>query len=148
MPINIRLHITITFLFVLLLTQAISAQAQIRIEEQQQAELPLALIPSSRQKIILKTNGGLGGNTNADIVGGHAMSGHYKVYSDSDSDSNISINILSNEDDPHIKLKSFKVVYKGVTYKNFPVVGLSSPGNGEDIHIGFTAISFQYDFLA
>lgn len=112
--------------------------AEIRIEEQQQAELPLALIPNSRKKIVLKPNGSLGAKTNAEIVGGQSMSGHYRIFSDSDR--TITINILSNEDVPEIKLKNFKVRYQGVTYKNFPVIGLPSPGNGEDLLVGFTAI--------
>ena len=113
-------------------------QAEIRIEEQQQAELPLALIPNTRKKIILKPNGSLGANTNAEIVGGQPLSGHYRI--SSDSERTISINVLSNEDDPDIKLKTFKVKYQGVTYKTFPAIGLPSPGSGEDLLVGFTAI--------
>ncbi len=138
MLINIKLRFIVLFGFALCFSSVAFVQAQITIEERQQAELPLVLIPTARQKIILKPNGNLGGNTTASIVGGQAMSGLYTV--SSDSDRSISINILSNEDEPYIKLKNFKVVYQGVTYKKFPAVGLPSPRSGEDIKVGFTVI--------
>lgn len=113
-------------------------QAQVIIEELQQAELPLALIPDARKKIVLKPNGNLAAATNADIVGGHAVSGHYRI--SSDTEQSITIDVMSTEDDPKIVLKNFKLKYQGVTYKKPPVTGLPSPGSGEDLFIGFTVI--------
>ena len=114
------------------------AFSQIWIEERQRAELPKTLVTGARQKIVLTYSNQLGNGTTADIVGGQTMSGHY--YISSDTQQTISINILSNRDVASIQLKSFKLKYKGETYNNFPAVGLPSPGNGEDVYIGFTAV--------
>lgn len=112
--------------------------AQIYIEELQQAELPLALIPDTRKKIVVETSGSLGSGTNADIVGGHTVLGHYRI--SSDTNQTITINVISTADDPDIVLQNFKIKYQGATYKKLPAVGLPSPGAGEDLFIGFTVI--------
>lgn len=136
---NIRMRLPIFGALLCLLNLASNTVcAQIYIEELQQAELPLALIPEARKKIVLKPNGKLASATNADIVGGHAVSGHYKI--SSDSNQTISINVVSTEDDPDIVLKNFKIKYQGSTYNKLPAIGLSSPGAGEDLFIGFTVV--------
>jgi hypothetical protein len=114
------------------------ALSQIWIEEYQQAELPLAIVPGVRKKIVLTTQNGLGGQTTAEIVGGSPVAGHYRI--SSDTDKTISIDIISNQDVSQLNLKKFKVKYRGVTYKTFPAVGLPSPGAGEDLFVGFTVI--------
>lgn len=115
-----------------------NSYGQILITEVRSAELPATLLPSSRSKIVMEYDGQLGSGTNADVLGSHMVSGHYRI--SSDTNSTISINIASNEDVPNIELKTFKIRYQGVTYKSFPATGLPSPGAGEDVYIGFTAI--------
>jgi len=114
-----------------------SAYSQIWIEERQRAELPASLISSHRMKIVLTHGNQLGGQTSAEVVGGQIISGHYFI--SSDTQQMISINLISNQDDADISLTKFTMKYKGQTYKSFPAVGLPSPGNGEDVFIGFTA---------
>jgi len=133
-----KLHWVAIVVLAILVFTTNKAYSQIWIEERQRAELPLTLVPGTRKKLILTPNNKLGGNSNAEVVGGQTVSGHY--YIQSDSDKTISISLLSNEDVSELRLKRFKVKYKGVTYKSFPAVGLPSPGNGEDIFIGFTVI--------
>jgi len=112
--------------------------AEIVIEELQRAELPPALLSGYRTKIVLTGNNQLTNRTTAEMLSGQVISGHYRLKSDSDRP--ITINLKSNKDDKYIGLRKFSLVYKGRTYKNFPVTNLSSPGAGADIFIGFTAI--------
>jgi len=113
------------------------AHSQIWIEERQRAELPASLVSSQRMKLVLTHGNQLGGQTSAEVVGGQIISGHYFITSDTLQ--TISINLISNQDDADISLTKFTMKYKGQTYKTFPATGLPSPGNGEEVFIGFTA---------
>jgi len=109
---------------------------QVTIEERQRAELPSALISSHRSKMVLTSSNQLDGETTASVMSGQSYSGHY--YISSNSDHTVSIDLKDNQDDEDIQLSKFTLVYKGRMYTSFPATGLPSPGEGENVYIGFT----------
>jgi len=141
MAITPNRHLMTALLFIVvavfLVFTAPHSTAQVTIEERQRAELPSALMSSSKSKIVLTSNNQLDGRTTANVMSGQSLSGQYFI--SSDTDRTIRINVTDNNVDSDISLTHFTVVYKGRLYTTFPVTGLPSPGKGESVYIGFTA---------
>lgn len=123
------------FSLILLIALQNPAQAEVWIQEVQSVAFPKVLSTGTgNSKIIVEYSGQLGSGTNATIVGANFNAGEYLLTSDTSN--TFSINIVSDQNVSGVTLKTFKFHYEGITYKNFPVSGLPSPGSGKTAQLG------------
>ncbi|PMG71644.1 hypothetical protein BCU84_02855 [Shewanella sp. 10N.286.51.B7] len=118
-----------------------TVSAQISITEIQPITFPTVLQNSgSSTTVVVNWKGAIGNSTNSTLLDNDYSQGRY--YITSDSTAPIDINFISLANEPLIQLKNFRVRYKNVTYKTFPILGLENPGAaGEYIDIGAKVVA-------